>query len=224
MPSLADLVLGSRKRVVRSPYTALPMYAEPGANLLPAPKTLGPNALAGLGGIPVKWQPMKTLDLPAITGAPIDWSRFLRTPIPKFGGASRATAPAGRAFGPGNLQQAANRAAAKLGLPVSWVQSPALWSLLKRESGLNPGASNPSSSAYGLFQFLNSTWASTGYRRSADPYVQFLAGLTYIRRTYGSPARAWAFWQATVNRNPNLAPADLRAKVRAWLARGYRGY
>jgi hypothetical protein len=65
--------------------------------------------------------------------------------------------------------------------------------LLNRESSWNPAADNPSSTAYGLFQFLDSTWAGTGYQRSSDPRIQTLAGLQYILNRYGSPSAALAF-------------------------------
>lgn len=100
----------------------------------------------------------------------------------------------------------------------------ALFQLVKNESGWNPGAQNPTSSAYGLFQFINSTWSNTGYQKSSDPRIQTQAGLKYISATYKTPSRALAFWNATVNKNPSLAPSDLRGKVMDWISRGYSGY
>jgi hypothetical protein len=67
--------------------------------------------------------------------------------------------------------------------------------LVNSESGWNPNAQNPHSTAYGLFQFLNATWAGTGYMKSSNPATQIAAGLKYIRNRYGSPVEAWAFWQ-----------------------------
>lgn len=68
-----------------------------------------------------------------------------------------------------------------------------LQALIQRESSWNPRAQNPTSTAYGLFQFLNSTWAGTGYAKTSDPATQTLAGLKYIAGRYGSPSGAWAF-------------------------------
>ena len=68
--------------------------------------------------------------------------------------------------------------------------------LWQRESGWNPNAQNPTSSAYGIPQFLNSTWASTGIRKTSDPYRQVDAGLVYIKKRYGTPCAAWGFHQA----------------------------
>jgi len=65
----------------------------------------------------------------------------------------------------------------------------ALWG---RESGWNPDAQNPTSTAYGIPQFLDSTWAGTGIAKTSDPYLQIKAGLIYIESRYGSPCQAWA--------------------------------
>jgi hypothetical protein len=67
--------------------------------------------------------------------------------------------------------------------------------LVSHESGWNPTAQNPSSTAYGLFQFLDSTWKGTGFSKSSDPNVQIEAGLKYIESRYGNPQKAWDFWQ-----------------------------
>src|SRR5699024_2062266 len=47
-----------------------------------------------------------------------------------------------------------------------------LYWLLTRESSWNPRAHYPSSTAYGLFQFLNSTWATVGGRKTSVPKLQ----------------------------------------------------
>jgi hypothetical protein len=75
-------------------------------------------------------------------------------------------------------------------------QSSCLNQLWQKESGWNPKAQNPSSTAYGIPQFLNSTWASTGIAKTSDPYRQIDAGLVYIQKRYGTPCKAWAFWQS----------------------------
>ena len=71
----------------------------------------------------------------------------------------------------------------------------ALMNLLQRESGFDNTAQNPTSSAYGIFQFINSTWAETGIAKTSDPGLQILAGLRYIKGRYNDPIGAWAFWQ-----------------------------
>jgi Transglycosylase SLT domain len=66
--------------------------------------------------------------------------------------------------------------------------------LVSHESGWRPTAQNPSSTAYGLFQFLNSTWATVGGHKTSDPRLQAIYGGRYIRSRYHNPAGAWAFW------------------------------
>ncbi|MBC7460158.1 MAG: peptidoglycan DD-metalloendopeptidase family protein [Thermoleophilia bacterium] len=87
------------------------------------------------------------------------------------------------------------RATSAAGVPGAWASSPALAQLLLHESSFNPTAQNPTSTAYGLFQFLDSTWQGSGGQKTADPYLQSVYGLRYVERRYGSPERAWAFWQ-----------------------------
>jgi len=70
---------------------------------------------------------------------------------------------------------------------------PALLEIVKRESGFNPVAQNPKSTAFGLFQFLDSTWQGTGIPKTEDPNSQIAAGLQYIKNRYGSPTKALSF-------------------------------
>ncbi|TKJ32850.1 transglycosylase SLT domain-containing protein [Blastococcus sp. CCUG 61487] len=65
-----------------------------------------------------------------------------------------------------------------------------------KESGWNPNAQNPTSTAYGIPQFLNSTWASTGIAKTSDGYRQIDAGLIYIANRFGTPCGAWSHSQA----------------------------
>ena len=96
-------------------------------------------------------------------------------------------------FTGGPIVDLARNMAAQMG----WVgaQWAALYQIVAHESGWNPNAQNPTSTAYGLFQFLNSTWAGTGIGKTSNPALQIAAGLNYIRQAYGDPVRAWAFWQ-----------------------------
>ncbi len=77
----------------------------------------------------------------------------------------------------------------------SGAQWTALQWIISHESGWRPTAQNPSSTAYGLFQFLNSTWASTGIGKTSDAALQSIAGMRYIQARYGTPVNAMAFWQ-----------------------------
>lgn len=72
----------------------------------------------------------------------------------------------------------------------------ALDKLIQKESGWRNAAQNPTSTAFGLFQFLNSTWGTTGYAKTTIPSIQAQAGLQYIANRYGTPTKAWAFHQA----------------------------
>lgn len=72
-------------------------------------------------------------------------------------------------------------------------QWPALNRLVQKESSWNPNAQNPTSTAYGLFQFLNSTWATVGATKTSDPFRQAQAGLQYVDQRYGTPTAALGF-------------------------------
>lgn len=81
------------------------------------------------------------------------------------------------------------------GIVPDWSDGPqyeALYSLVFQESRLYPQAQNRHSSAFGLFQFLNQTWAGTGITRTSDPLLQTVAGLRYIAHRYKTPVKAWA--------------------------------
>ncbi|MEI4281023.1 lytic transglycosylase domain-containing protein [Klenkia terrae] len=67
-----------------------------------------------------------------------------------------------------------------------------LQNLWGRESGWNPDAQNPTSTAYGIPQFLNSTWAGTGIAKTSNGFRQIDAGLIYLEERYGSPCGGWA--------------------------------
>jgi len=68
--------------------------------------------------------------------------------------------------------------------------------LLTRESGWRVNAQNHSSGAFGLFQFMPSTWGN--YKlpyKPKDAYTQMKAGLRYLSKRYGSPCGGWNFWK-----------------------------
>jgi len=72
----------------------------------------------------------------------------------------------------------------------------ALYKLVMGESGFKNTAQNPTSSAFGMFQFLNGTWAGYGVKKTSDPRGQTQAGLAYISQRYGTPSKALSKWQA----------------------------
>ena len=69
--------------------------------------------------------------------------------------------------------------------------------IVYREGGGVPSrhARNKRSTAYGLGQFLNSTWKSVGIKRTDCGTCQVEAMVLYCRGRYGSVAKAWAAWQ-----------------------------
>ncbi|MCH8979532.1 MAG: transglycosylase SLT domain-containing protein [Armatimonadetes bacterium] len=62
-----------------------------------------------------------------------------------------------------------------------------------RESRYNPIDQNRESTAYGLYQFLNSTWPDYGFEKTSDPLFQTVAAVRYIEHRYGTPTEALAF-------------------------------
>lgn len=65
-----------------------------------------------------------------------------------------------------------------------------------KESNFVPTATNPSSGAFGVPQFLGGTLTTYLPSRSTDPATQAEAGARYIRDRYGNPIAAKAFWEA----------------------------
>lgn len=92
----------------------------------------------------------------------------------------------------GSLQEMVKRMAAR---KYGWKgdEWQALDELVSRESSWNPKADNPTSSAYGLFQFLDSTRQNYGIGLGAGPRKQARAGLRYVLDRYGSPTAAVRF-------------------------------
>jgi hypothetical protein len=106
----------------------------------------------------------------------------------------------GTVTGPGDLGAKsagakANQAIGRLlAAPYGWAagqQWNDLVSLWNKESGWNNTAQNPTSTAYGIAQFLDTTWGPYG-RKTSDPTLQITYGLEYIKDRYGSPEAAWA--------------------------------
>jgi hypothetical protein len=70
-----------------------------------------------------------------------------------------------------------------------------LW-IFQKESHINPNAKNPTSTAKGVGQLLESTYQNLGLKHSADPLAQVVASIAYISRHYGSDGAcaAKSFW------------------------------
>lgn len=68
--------------------------------------------------------------------------------------------------------------------------------IYNKESGFDVNATNPSSGAFGVPQFLGATKDAYLPSMSTDPAVQAEAGARYIRDRYGNPLSAKAFWES----------------------------
>lgn len=79
-----------------------------------------------------------------------------------------------------------------------WDKEP-FWSatdwIVGKESTWKIDARNPSSGAFGLFQFLGATKSAYLPDESRDPAKQGAAGAKYIKDRYGDPLKAKAFWE-----------------------------
>jgi Transglycosylase SLT domain len=73
-----------------------------------------------------------------------------------------------------------------------------MWS---KESHFNPKALNMHSKAFGIAQFLPSTWGNYKALKTSDARLQIRYGLRYIKVRYGNQldlsgaCNAWTFWQ-----------------------------
>jgi hypothetical protein len=90
----------------------------------------------------------------------------------------------------------------RMAASVGWTgaQWRALYDLWNNESGWNPFADNPTSTAFGIPQFLAGTARQYGVYGSTDPARQIAAGMQYISDVYGSPLNAWSAW---LSRSPH---------------------
>lgn len=68
--------------------------------------------------------------------------------------------------------------------------------LVNKESGFNNLAQNPNSTAFGIGQFLNSTWKNVGCVKTTDPSIQTDCMIKYIKSRYGTPSKALSFHRA----------------------------
>ena len=72
----------------------------------------------------------------------------------------------------------------------------ALWT---RESGWRYWVSNPNGIYRGIPQTSSRVWGSLGYSTAQymrSPEVQIKVGTHYIKKRYGTPCNAWAFWRS----------------------------
>lgn len=90
-------------------------------------------------------------------------------------------------------EQIVHTGANRMGWGDQWSS---LRALIMGESGFNNTAQNPDTTAYGMFQFLDGTWAGYGVKKTSDPWKQTQAGMRYIKARYGDPNNAYRTWES----------------------------
>jgi len=79
------------------------------------------------------------------------------------------------------------------GMPMAeWKCLDNIW---QHESHFNPKALNMGSKAFGIAQFLPSTWGNYKVTKTASAALQIKYGLRYIHNRYGDACNAWNFWK-----------------------------
>jgi SLT domain-containing protein/phage-related protein len=83
-------------------------------------------------------------------------------------------------------------------MPSDWLE-PLKW-IIGHESGGDPHAKNPHSTASGLFQMIDTTWADARDKSLPNdiwnPIINAIAGIRYIADRYGNANNAVDFWKA----------------------------
>jgi hypothetical protein len=162
-----------------------------------------PVAFIAVGGVlvysGVENQPVATLLRGLAQGkAPVKGAPETFATAASSTAASGSSAPAGDTSAH-DAGAAANQATARLlAAPYGWSAGQEwadLVSLWNQESGWRSNAQNPNSTAYGVAQFLDTTWGPYGPKTSIAA-LQIKYGLRYIKDRYGSPSAAWAHEKA----------------------------
>ena len=65
--------------------------------------------------------------------------------------------------------------------------------IIQVESGWVATAKNPTSTAYGIGQFLIGTWDDVGCVKSSNPKYQIDCMIDYVEQRYVTPEKAWEF-------------------------------
>ena len=94
------------------------------------------------------------------------------------------------------------RAYARIRLNSTDEQFDCLDNLWSNESGWRPTAQNPGSTAYGIAQLLDQTWALMETDKTSDPYGQIDVGLRYIDKRYGTRATPGTSGRTTTGIEP----------------------
>ncbi|MEU4032849.1 transglycosylase SLT domain-containing protein [Streptomyces collinus] len=131
----------------------------------------------------------------------VSFLRRITSPKKALTAAALAAATAGMALTAAPAQAAPSAASSAQAVAHKMIPDAAQYNafskIVEHESGWNPSATNSSSGAYGLVQALpGSKMASAGSDWKTNPATQIKWGLDYMNSRYGSPAKAWSFWQA----------------------------
>ncbi|AKN69340.1 hypothetical protein QR97_05460 [Streptomyces sp. PBH53] len=132
---------------------------------------------------------------------PVSFIRRIASPKKALTAAAVAAATAGMALTAAPAQAAPSSASSAQAIAHKMIPDAAQFNafskIVEHESGWNPTATNSSSGAYGLVQALPAAkMASAGADWKTNPATQIKWGLDYMNSRYGSPVKAWAFWQA----------------------------
>lgn len=115
-------------------------------------------------------------------------------------------------------QKAIPIAAARAKMPV---EQEAMKGLILREAGWGTPSrfkQNPTSTAYGLGQFLDVTWGSVGIKKTSCTVCQ-IQGIYYYcknRKEYGSVSRAVAKWDSRARNPPKASRHSTRKPRGGW--------
>ncbi|MEU6085711.1 transglycosylase SLT domain-containing protein [Streptomyces sp. NPDC047085] len=131
----------------------------------------------------------------------VSFIRRIASPKKALTVAAVAAATAGMALTAAPAQAATTSASSAQAIAHKMIPDAAQFNafskIVEHESGWNPSATNSSSGAYGLVQALpGSKMSSAGSDWKTNPATQIKWGLDYMNSRYGSPVKAWSFWQA----------------------------
>jgi cell wall-associated NlpC family hydrolase len=208
----------SNKQLIQAPYTGADIQVvayNPGQwSHAGRPSGRGGSSLAGSGsgangssgstgansggpvgnmGLSIGGSYGSTEEVDAVTGALGSTGNFT-----SYGAAGNGTGSGGAGHntmtGAGNIKgnkAIMQRWAARYGWGTGQEWS-SLNTLEMHEAGYNNLAQNPGSTAFGMGQFLDTTWASVGGKKTSDPNLQAMYMMKYIKQRYGNPEKAWS--------------------------------
>ncbi|ANP57046.1 hypothetical protein J2Z21_001611 [Streptomyces griseochromogenes] len=131
----------------------------------------------------------------------VSFIRRIASPKKALTAVAVAAATAGMAMAAAPAQAATTQASSAQAVAHKMIPDAAQFNafskIVEHESGWNASATNSSSGAYGLVQALpGSKMATAGSDWKTNPATQIKWGLDYMNSRYGSPVKAWSFWQA----------------------------